>query len=585
MTDLARSFPTGVTILRMLAIVRWLAWGWMVAVVAFSGDAVRHPVVAWLAVIAGLALATVSTWWMRSSPGVLLTPAFVAVEGAYALALTVLDGWVFEPGHVFVTSQNLASQWPLIAAISIGVAAGPFTGAAFGLLIGPARWAGAELNGFESYDPKHVVSLVAVSLFYAACGAVFGWLAMLLRRAEREIADRRARDEVARVLHDTVLQTLALVERRTAATDPELAGAAREADHDLRAFLFGGAGSAGDDLRGRLLQAVEHARQRVAVPAVEAPRISVNVVDDGCRLSGNHQDLLARAIGEAVANALEHARARTIVVFAETDDDGQVFASVRDDGIGFDPGRSDTWARAVRVDRRAAGVDRRPFRRAQHVGRRDRGASLDAPMTAIRVVLADDHAVVRAGLRAELGDGFDVVGEADDAEGAIDVITARRPDLVVCDLHMPRGGGLHVVERCATVCPIVILTVSEAERDLLDAVAAGAAGYLLKTAPTDEVRDALVRAAAGEPVFSPSLAGLVLGEFRRLARTTDASPLTEREREVLQLVARGHRYAEIGVELSISPKTAENHVRNILGKLHLTRRSDLVRYAVRHGID
>ena len=154
MTDLARSFPTGVTILRMLAIVRWLAWGWMVAVVAFSGDAVRHPVVAWLAVIAGLALAAVSTWWMRSSPGVLITPAFVAVEGAYALALTVLDGWVFEPGHVFVTSQNLASQWPLIAAISIGVAAGPFTGAAFGLLIGPARWAGAELNGFESVRPE-----------------------------------------------------------------------------------------------------------------------------------------------------------------------------------------------------------------------------------------------------------------------------------------------------------------------------------------------------------------------------------------------------------------------------------------------
>jgi signal transduction histidine kinase len=293
--------------------------------------------VAWLAVIAGLALAAVSTWWTRSSPSALMTPGFVAVEGAYALALTVLDGWVFEPGHVFVTSQNLASQWPLIAAISIGVAAGPFIGAAFGLLIGPARWAGAELNGFESYDPKHVVSLVAVSLFYAACGAVFGWLAMLLRRAEREIADRRARDEVARVLHDTVLQTLALVERRTAVSDPELAGAAREADHDLRAFLFGGAGSAGDDLRGRVLQAVEQARQRVAVPAVEAPRISVNVVDDGCRLSGNHQDLLARAIGEAVANALEHARARTIVVFAETDDDGQVFASVRDDGTGFDP--------------------------------------------------------------------------------------------------------------------------------------------------------------------------------------------------------------------------------------------------------
>lgn len=203
----------------------------------------------------------------------------------------------------------------------------------------------------------------------------------------------------------------------------------------------------------------------------------------------------------------------------------------------------------------------------------------------IRVVLADDHALVRAGLRAELGEGFEVVGEADDAEGAIDVVTARRPDLVVSDLHMPRGGGLAVVKACATMSPIVILTVSEAERDLLDAVAAGAAGYLVKTTPIDELRRSLTRAAAGEPVFSPSLAALVLGEFRRLSKQAGGNPLTDRERGVLQLVARGHSYGEIGTELSISAKTAENHVRNILGKLHLTRRADLVRYAVEHGID
>lgn len=205
--------------------------------------------------------------------------------------------------------------------------------------------------------------------------------------------------------------------------------------------------------------------------------------------------------------------------------------------------------------------------------------------TPIRTVLADDHELVRSGLRGELGDGFEIVGEADDAEGAVDVIAARSPDLVVCDLHMPRGGGLAVVQRCATVCPIVILTVSEAERDLLDAVAAGAAGYLLKTTPVDELRDALAAAASGEPVFSPSLAALVLGEFRRLAKAADADPLTEREREVLQFVARGKTYKEIGVSLEISPRTAENHVRNILGKLHLSRRSDLVRYAVEHGLD
>ena len=203
----------------------------------------------------------------------------------------------------------------------------------------------------------------------------------------------------------------------------------------------------------------------------------------------------------------------------------------------------------------------------------------------IRTVLADDHELVRSGLRNELASNFEIVGEADDAESAIDVITAREPDLVVCDLHMPRGGGLAVVQKCATVCPIVILTVSEAERDLLDAVAAGAAGYLLKTTPLDELTQALRAAAAGEPVFSPSLAALVLGEFRRMAKSADSNPLTEREREVLQYVARGRTYKEIGIALGISPKTAENHVRNILGKLHLSRRSDLVRYAVEHGLD
>jgi DNA-binding NarL/FixJ family response regulator len=202
----------------------------------------------------------------------------------------------------------------------------------------------------------------------------------------------------------------------------------------------------------------------------------------------------------------------------------------------------------------------------------------------IRLVIADDHALMRSGLRTELGDSFDVVGEADDAPGAIDVITARRPDLVVCDLHMPGGGGLAVVKACATIAPIVIFTVSEAERDLLDAVAAGAGGYLLKTTHADVLRAELARAAAGEPVFSPALAALVLGEFRRLAKSAGGSPLTDREREVLSLVARGHTYAQIGTTLSISARTAENHVRNILGKLHLSRRSELVRYAVDHDI-
>lgn len=204
----------------------------------------------------------------------------------------------------------------------------------------------------------------------------------------------------------------------------------------------------------------------------------------------------------------------------------------------------------------------------------------------IRVVLADDHPIWRDGVRNDLGEGFSVVGEAGTADEAIAAITATSPDLVVCDLHMPGGGGIKVARTCAGQTRIVMLTVSEQERDLLDAVAAGAVGYLVKSTPGPELRASLVRAAGGEPVFSPALAALVLGEFRRMAKTaTGANPLSEREREVLLLVARGHTYREIGAQLFIAEKTVENHVRNILAKLHLSRKQELVRYAVEHGLE
>lgn len=209
-------------------------------------------------------------------------------------------------------------------------------------------------------------------------------------------------------------------------------------------------------------------------------------------------------------------------------------------------------------------------------------ASLD-PVT---VVIADDHTIWRSGVRADLGENFHVVGEAGDAAEAVDVITRTKPQLVLSDLHMPEGGGLRVAKECGETTNVVMLTVSEAERDLLDAVAAGALGYLLKSTEPDELRNALWKAAQGEPVFSPSLASLVLTEFRRLkVADTPAKALSDREREVLRYVARGHTYREIGEELFIAEKTCENHVRNILKKLHLNRKQELMRYALEHGID
>ncbi|HWJ98138.1 MAG TPA: response regulator transcription factor [Acidimicrobiales bacterium] len=207
-------------------------------------------------------------------------------------------------------------------------------------------------------------------------------------------------------------------------------------------------------------------------------------------------------------------------------------------------------------------------------------------LRAVRVVVADDHQIWRSGLRADLGEAFAVIGEAGDADEAIAVIGREKPDLVVCDLHMPGGGGIKVAKECGEQVPIVMLTVSEAERDLLDAVAAGAQGYLVKSTPVDELRTALYQAAQGEPVFSPSLAALVLGEFRRMHKGAGGTQaLSDREREVLQYVARGHTYKEIGEQLFIAEKTVENHVRNILAKLHLNRKQELIRYALDHGIE
>lgn len=205
---------------------------------------------------------------------------------------------------------------------------------------------------------------------------------------------------------------------------------------------------------------------------------------------------------------------------------------------------------------------------------------------AVRVVVADDHQIWRSGIRADLGERFHVVAEAADATEAIDAVRRERPDLVLCDLNMPDGGGMAVVKAVAADVPVVILTVSEAERDLLDVVAAGAVGYLLKSTGSDDLRAALLRAADGEPVFSPELAALLIGEYRRLATTTGdgALLLSDREREVLAHVARGESYKAVGEALFISPKTVENHVRNTMAKLHLSRRHELVRWAVDHGI-
>lgn len=342
-------FPTGVTMLRAVAAARWLTWLWMVGVVAiadFRGvdnplpndpsgadTAFRHPVVAWTCVAALFVMCVLGTIGVRRFPERLMRPPFAIAEGSLALALSALDGWVFDPGHVFETSQSLATQYPLVAMATLGLTFGPWIAAAAGTLIGPAEYWAAELNEFSGWSAQNTFSIVATSIFFAAAGALFGWMSTLLRRVEGEIADRRAKDEVARVMHDTVLQTLALVEKRTITTDPDLAEAARSADRDVRRFLFGATSRERHSLESRIRSTVERATAHHDVD------VTINVLDDGCSASPAAQNALAGAVGEAVTNAIKHAVASNIVVFVETDDDGEVFASVRDDGMGFDTTR------------------------------------------------------------------------------------------------------------------------------------------------------------------------------------------------------------------------------------------------------
>ena len=203
----------------------------------------------------------------------------------------------------------------------------------------------------------------------------------------------------------------------------------------------------------------------------------------------------------------------------------------------------------------------------------------------VRVVLVDDHRLFRSGVRAELGSRVDVVGEADDVPSAVAAITALTPDVVLLDVHLPGGGGAEVLRAVLPRLPDVrflALSVSDAAEDVIGTIRAGARGYVTKTISGADLTDAVVRVADGDAVFSPRLAGFVLDAFA----ATDApsidpelDALTQREREVLRLIARGYAYKEIARELFISVKTVETHVSSVLRKLQLSNRHELTRWA------
>jgi DNA-binding NarL/FixJ family response regulator len=394
--------------LRPMAVFRWATWIWLAAVLLDHRGELAHPVFAWAIVGAALAWTISATVLVERDADALQRRPAILCELAIGAALGIAGGIAYAQTHnpnvAFASVRTLGFAWPLAGIITAGIVFGPLAGAIAGVVVAIPRIFSPVVNGltFAQYKGGSWISIGSTIVLYALAGAVAGYMARLLKRAENEVAAARAREQVARTLHDGVLQTLAAIERRS--TDPQLARLALEQDRELREFLFNGDGKA--------------------------------------------------------------------------------------------------------------------------------------------------------------------------------------PAELVCDLNMPNGGGLKVAKECGEITCIVMLTVSEQERDLLDAVAAGAQGYLVKSTPGPELRAALLRAAKGEPVFSSHLASLVFGEFRRMAKNaTGSNPLSDREREVLQYVARGYSYKDIGERLFISPKTVENHVRNILSKLHLNRKQELIRYAVEHGIE
>ena len=209
----------------------------------------------------------------------------------------------------------------------------------------------------------------------------------------------------------------------------------------------------------------------------------------------------------------------------------------------------------------------------------------------VRVMVVDDHPMWRDAVARDLTEaGFEVAATVGDGAQALRVAGAARPDVVVLDLQLPGVSGVEVTRGLLAVRPgtrVLILSASGEHPDVLAAVKAGASGYLVKSAAREEFLAAVRRTAEGDAVFSAGLAGLVLGEFRRLAATAapDTPRLTEREAEVLRMVGTGLSYKQIAERLVLSHRTVQNHVQNILGKLHLHNRVDLVRYAIEHGLD
>jgi signal transduction histidine kinase len=336
-TPASSSDPTGSGLAAGIVPFRWIAaiWVWVLAWITRTDMA--RPWLA-VAVAAAIAAATVATTIAADRRRIGATPRWlIAVEVAVGIAAAASGGWIYRGGDAFGRSEAFGWAWPVAGILGAGIALGPWVGAGCGAAVSTARVVAIVANG--SVGSLVVSRQISSTLLFIAGGATAGLVAERLRRADRVVATARARDELARDLHDGVLQTLAVIARRG---DDDVAVMARRSERELRTFLFGMAtidASRSDPTSVDLGAKLRRAAARV--DDLYGSSVQVVVAPDLLPIPAIAADALASAAAEAIMNAAKHANAATIHVYAELEDGGTT-CSVRDDGVGFDPGRPAT---------------------------------------------------------------------------------------------------------------------------------------------------------------------------------------------------------------------------------------------------
>ncbi len=577
---------------RALALFRVTTLGYVLVLTVHNVGSYPHPYAAWavsgvMVVWSGLATAGYERSRLRAWP---LLVADLAVTAGCLLA----TGPVVGPELLARGMPTLTVTWMACPVLAVAVVKGIRWGITAAVLIGACD---LSVRGVVTQNT------VTGTVIMVMAAAALGYLGNIGTQAQEHMRQGAAfeaahaeRERLARSIHDSVLQVLALVQRQgeeIGGRAAELGRLAGEQEVALRALIGPHAGTVAPagmaDLR-QLVRPFSSSRVTVSAPATEV------------WLPAPAADELVKAVTAATDNVSQHCPQETKVWILVEDEPDRVTVTVRDDGPGIEPGRLEQAAAQGRL-----GVALSIRGRVRDLGGTaaitsapGQGTEVELTMrrkerpVTIRVMVVDDHPMWRNAVARDLEEGgYEVVAAVGDGAQAIRVAAAVRPDVVVLDLQLPDISGVEVLRGLLRVLPtvrVLVLSASGEQADVLEAVKAGATGYLVKSAQRDEFLDAVRRTANGDAVFTAGLAGLVLGEFRRLASPDgpagpDVPSLTDRETEVLRLVAKGLSYKDIADRLVLSHRTVQNHVQNTLTKLQLHNRVELTRYAIEQGLD